>query len=53
MCSSARPLKPEELKDHFSPYDLKRLHSYAQSMIDFHAIMDLLPLGEVTACSTS
>ena len=41
----AQPLKPEELKDHFSPYDLKRLHSYAQSMIDFHAIMDLLPLG--------
>lgn len=39
-------LTPSELKEHFTAYDLKRMHSYAQNLIDFHAIMDLLPGGE-------
>jgi len=27
-----------------SPYDLKRLESYANNMLDYHVILDLLPL---------
>jgi tRNA(Met) C34 N-acetyltransferase TmcA len=26
-----------------SPYDLKRLDSYARSMVDYHVIVDLVP----------
>lgn len=26
-----------------TPFDLKRLESYANNMLDFHVIMDLLP----------
>jgi len=29
-----------------TPYDLKRLHSYAANMVDFHVITDLLPASE-------
>jgi len=32
-----------ELDRHFSPYDLKRLASYSQSLLDYHVIQDLLP----------
>ncbi|KAK9447831.1 GNAT acetyltransferase 2-domain-containing protein [Limtongia smithiae] len=28
----------------FSPYDLKRLESYANNLLDYHVILDLLPL---------
>jgi len=28
---------------YFSPYDLKRLESYAHNLLDFHVILDLLP----------
>lgn len=28
----------------FSPYDLKRLESYSKNLIDFHAIIDLVPV---------
>eukprot|EP00798_Chlamydomonas_sp_ICE-L_P008257 gene8257-1526_t len=27
----------------FSPYDLKRLHAYSNSLVDYHLILDLLP----------
>lgn len=27
----------------FSPYDIKRLESYANNMVDYHAILDMLP----------
>jgi N-acetyltransferase 10 len=33
----------EDLARDFSPYDLKRLESYANNMLDYHVIMDLLP----------
>ena len=28
---------------HFSPFDIKRLESYANNMLDYHVILDLLP----------
>ena len=27
----------------FTPFDLKRLESYAQNLLDYHVILDLLP----------
>ncbi|KAF2013434.1 N-acetyltransferas-like protein [Aaosphaeria arxii CBS 175.79] len=39
----ARPLKKAELDELFSPFDLKRLDSYANNMLDYHVILDLLP----------
>ena len=38
-----RPLSKAGLDDLFTPFDLKRLDSYANSMIDYHAILDLMP----------
>ncbi|KAG9256068.1 GNAT acetyltransferase 2-domain-containing protein [Emericellopsis atlantica] len=37
------PLTKAELDMQLSPFDLKRIHSYAQSHIDYHAILDLMP----------
>ncbi|XP_041966822.1 RNA cytidine acetyltransferase [Alosa sapidissima] len=36
-------LTTAELTAHFSPYDLKRLEMYSQSMVDYHLIMDMIP----------
>lgn len=38
-----RPLAKTELDELFSPFDLKRLDSYANNMLDYHVILDLLP----------
>ncbi|KAM3546659.1 hypothetical protein ARSEF1564_000492 [Beauveria bassiana] len=37
------PLTKEELDRYMSPFDLKRLESYANNMLDYHVILDLLP----------
>lgn len=37
------PLSQQEIKDLFSPYDMKRLVSYSNNMLDYHVILDLLP----------
>ncbi|KAK3072616.1 N-acetyltransferase 10 [Teratosphaeriaceae sp. CCFEE 6253] len=37
------PLTKVELDALFTPFDLKRLESYADNMLDYHAILDLLP----------
>ncbi|OJD29636.1 nucleolar atpase kre33 [Diplodia corticola] len=37
------PLTKPELDALFSPFDLKRLDSYANNMLDYHVILDLLP----------
>ncbi|OAA73846.1 hypothetical protein ISF_00747 [Cordyceps fumosorosea ARSEF 2679] len=37
------PLSKEELDRFMSPFDLKRLESYANNMLDYHVILDLLP----------
>lgn len=41
--SSQSALTSAELSAHFSPYDLKRLEMYSQSMVDYHLIMDMIP----------
>ena len=38
-----QPLVKAELDNIFSPFDLKRLDSYANNMLDYHVILDLLP----------
>ncbi|KAF2118100.1 GNAT acetyltransferase 2-domain-containing protein [Lophiotrema nucula] len=38
-----KPLTKAELDELFSPFDLKRLDSYANNMLDYHVILDLLP----------
>ena len=37
------PLTRPDLDTFFSPFDLKRLESYANSMLDYHVILDLMP----------
>lgn len=37
------PLGQKELDDLLTPFDLKRLDSYANNMLDYHVILDLLP----------
>ncbi|KAB2574453.1 Nucleolar ATPAse [Lasiodiplodia theobromae] len=41
--ASTKPLTKAELDDVFSPFDLKRLDSYANNMLDYHVILDMLP----------
>lgn len=43
--SSIQPpyFSKEELDRLMSPYDLKRLESYANNMLDYHVILDLVP----------
>ena len=33
-----------EIKRHYSPYDLKRLDSYASNMLDYHVVLDMVPI---------
>ena len=40
-------LTKEELDTMFSPFDLKRLESYANNMLDYHVVIDLVPLVAV------
>lgn len=37
------PLKKSDLDAAFSPFDLKRLDSYANNLLDYHVILDLIP----------
>lgn len=36
-------LQAPELSILFTPFDLKRLESYANNMLDYHVILDLMP----------
>ncbi|KAI7905335.1 GNAT acetyltransferase 2-domain-containing protein [Cokeromyces recurvatus] len=38
-----RELDKESLSHLFSPYDLKRLESYSNNMLDYHVILDMIP----------
>ena len=38
-----QPLTKAELDRHFSPHDLRRLDSYANNLVDYHLITDLIP----------
>lgn len=40
----AAPLQRNELDALLSPFDLKRLESYANNLLDYHVILDMLPL---------
>jgi N-acetyltransferase 10 len=40
---SAKPITKAELDALFTPFDLKRLDSYANNMLDYHVILDMLP----------
>lgn len=40
---SVKELTKEQLDDTFSPFDLKRLDSYANNLLDYHVIVDMLP----------
>lgn len=39
----SKQLTKSQLDDIFSPFDLKRLESYANNLLDYHVIVDLLP----------
>lgn len=39
-----RQLTRQQLDERLSPFDLKRLESYANNLLDYHVIVDLLPL---------
>lgn len=38
------PLSKPQLDELLSPFDLKRLESYADNMLDYHVILDMIPL---------
>jgi len=38
------PLTKPQLDSMLSPFDLKRLESYADNMLDYHVILDMVPL---------
>lgn len=42
--TESRPLTKAELDVMLSPFDLKRLDSYSNNLLDYHVIVDLLPL---------
>ncbi|KAL4797517.1 GNAT acetyltransferase 2-domain-containing protein [Aspergillus venezuelensis] len=37
------PLRKSDLDAAFSPFDLKRLDSYANNLLDYHVILDMIP----------
>ena len=41
--TTPRSLTKTELDELFSPFDLKRLDSYANNMLDYHVILDMIP----------
>jgi N-acetyltransferase 10 len=41
---TVKKLTKAELDDMMSPFDFKRLESYANNLLDYHVIVDLLPL---------
>lgn len=43
MSATTKALSKGELDAMFSPFDLKRLDSYANNMLDYHVILDMIP----------
>ena len=39
----ATALTRADIERDLTPYDLKRLDSYARSMVDYHVVVDLVP----------
>lgn len=42
--AAARPLARADVDAVLSPFDLKRLDSYANNLLDYHVILDMLPV---------
>lgn len=42
--ASVTNLSGNDITQSFSPYDIKRLKSYANNMVDYHVVLDLLPV---------
>lgn len=42
--TQALPLTKQQLDEALSPFDLKRLDSYANNLLDYHVIIDMLPM---------
>ena len=42
--TSTTPLKKKDLDTKLSPFDLKRLDSYANNLLDYHVILDMVPM---------
>ncbi|KAK5781713.1 ribosome biosynthesis protein KRE33 PWA37_004612 [Arxiozyma heterogenica] len=42
--NSIAKLTKTQLDDLFSPFDLKRLDSYANNLLDYHVIVDMIPM---------
>jgi N-acetyltransferase 10 len=42
-CNSSREILLDHLESFLTPYDVKRLRSYAKNMVDYHMIVDLIP----------
>ncbi|XP_054168892.1 RNA cytidine acetyltransferase-like [Oppia nitens] len=42
--TDVKQLNKEELEVHLTLYDLKRLELYSQNLVDYHLIVDLLPI---------
>jgi N-acetyltransferase 10 len=43
MSGAGKAITAATLPQYFSVYDLKRIHSYAGNLVDFHVILDLIP----------
>lgn len=43
LISLPEPLTKKDLDQLFSPFDLRRLDSYANNMLDYHVILDMIP----------
>lgn len=41
---STREVTAEELGSLINPFDMKRLNSYADNMVEYHVILDLVPV---------
>jgi len=39
-----KELTSQELPMHVTPFDIKRLESYASNMLDYHVVLDLIPV---------
>jgi len=42
--STDKPLTVQEFDTAFSPFDFKRLVAYSKDMVDYHVVMDLIPI---------
>lgn len=44
QATSSRDITADELGALINPFDMKRLNSYADNMVEYHVILDLVPI---------